>query len=502
MIETLWITNPSGDTLELNLRSSEVDHGLLVFNMTGLGPPKATVSGEGGPGYDGIRASFVRTDARHMVLTLAVTARGDDEEIAKQLIYDFFPIKGTIGLGVTTGAKNVYTEAIVETNEFNQFAKVENAVIGLFCPDPYFLDIIPQEVNIRQDEETNVVYTGDVSTGIYMKLIFGGACDDVYITNDNGGQAMYVDLALVGGAAMGDKVYIDTRVGQKSVIHETWLGTQTNLLSGMGMVDDWLQLHPGDNNIEVAATVTPHADIPTNLVEYWPLSEENDQGALGVHADNNLARNGVIGKGFPLLGYTYPYARDFVSGNEAYFENLTPAAALCPIGDFAISFWANVDVYANDGFILEALKVSPGGFHINTVTGTRIQFGVKADGAIQTSVHLDTAAVGTWALYTFWFDLSEMKIWGQMNLGTEEWQNQLTAPSTWSSKLSMGGGSIWGDPAEDFYDGRLQSVMLYDKILTTTEKTFLYNSGNGRSYAETTGKIETKIQYSRLSQGV
>jgi len=62
MIETLWVTNPNEDTLELNLRSSERTHGLLVFNMTGLGPPNATVSGAAGPSYDGIRASFVRTD--------------------------------------------------------------------------------------------------------------------------------------------------------------------------------------------------------------------------------------------------------------------------------------------------------------------------------------------------------------------------------------------------------------------------------------------------------
>ena len=87
MIKTITIKNPNRNILELNLRSSAQEVGLLIFNIEGLGPPKATVNGQGGPNFDGIRASSVRTDARHLLMTLAVVEGGDLEEDAKQRIY-------------------------------------------------------------------------------------------------------------------------------------------------------------------------------------------------------------------------------------------------------------------------------------------------------------------------------------------------------------------------------------------------------------------------------
>jgi len=498
MIETLWVTNPDGDTLELNLRSSETDHGLLVFNMSGLGPPKATVSGNTGPGYDGIRASFVRTDARHIILTLAVSAVGDAEEVAKQLIYDFFPIKETIILGVTTGTKDVFTEAIVETNEFNQFAKVENAVIGLFCPDPYWIDLLPQEVPLRLNTETLITYGGDVPVGIYMTIIFGGSTPTLYITNDNGGQIFYVNLSVIGNAQAGEKIHIDTRVGQKSVIHETVLGVTTSLLPAIGMGDDWIQLNRGDNNIEVATTVTPHSDIPTGLVAFWSLSEINAPGALDLHADKHLTHTGVIGKD---TGLRYPYARDFPGSSGVRFQNSTPDADLAPVGDFAISFWAKVDTYPTSGYgyILETLEEPGDGYFLRVreySATNELQFAIH-NGVGELIRNLEAAATGVWAIYFIWYDASAKIFYMQMNDGTPITKTLVDPPSAYSAQTFMG-----GLPSGDEFDGQLQSVAFYDSVLTVDNMTFLRNNDNGRTYAETVGEIEVKIHFSPEFQGV
>ena len=285
MINTVWVINQNGRHLELNLRGSDNDVGLLIYNLTGLGSPKATVNGVGGPGFDGIRVNSVRTDSRHMVLTLAVPGVGTAEEVAKDLIYEFFPVKQQITIGFKTDSKEVYTKAYVENNEFNQFAKVENAVISLLSPNPYFIDVAEQELIIdyysaipmfefpffddfattpslifgERISSTGVIaYTGGVETGIDINLYFSGYVSDITIANSNGQQAMTLDLNgaenfFNGAVENGDYVVINTRVGEKSA-HFIRNGVWFDIINGIGIEDDWVELRPGTNTIVISAT--------------------------------------------------------------------------------------------------------------------------------------------------------------------------------------------------------------------------------------------------------
>lgn len=506
MIETLWVTNPDGDTLELNLRSSETDHGLLVFNMSGLGPPKGTVSGTAGPSYDGIRGTFVRTDARHIILTLAVTARGDAEETAKQLIYDYFPIKGTIILGVTTGIKDVYTEAIVETNEMNEFAKVENAVIGLYCADPYFLDLIEQNVRIPYDTLTNVPYVGEVPTGIYMELIIGGTIiagtDDIVITNSNRSQSMTIDLTLVGDSGPGDKIYIDTRSGQKSIIYRdavTFL--QTNLLPGVSINEDWIQLYPGDNNITVTSTIVAHADMPdpADLVAYVPLNEIDGGDALELHGGDDFINNDtIIGDG---PGKVYPNARQFNIEDSPYLANAAPNPDLCPTGDFTIVFWGKVDSFANFRYVIHTNYGSSGGYYLRASTGSpgSLIFGIMSGGTTKTE-SIAMEPVGGWEIYFAWYDASATTMYIQKANGSPVSQGSVAAPGSYSYPTNIGG--IAGSST---FDGQLQALAFYGSVLTSDERLFYLNLGEasrGRTYAEAIGEMEIIIQFRPLFEGV
>lgn len=298
MIKTVTVINPTGQMLELDLRRSGEEVGLLIFNIEGLGPPKATVSGTGGPNFDGIRASSVRTDARHLLMTLAVPVGGEFEEDAKQRIYTYFPIKKEIIFGVVTDRKDVYIPAIVESNEFNQFASVENAVISLFCPNPYFLGRVEEVVTIDDisgipifefpfSNESLVVkllkfglvtdlptaeigYNGEVETGIDININFTGAATDIVITNNNGSQLMTIDTADLEPLQSGDQIFINTRVGKKSIyfIRSTvW----TNIINAVGIDDDWIALRPGGNRVIIDAA-TGIDNVETEL-RYRTLSE-------------------------------------------------------------------------------------------------------------------------------------------------------------------------------------------------------------------------------------
>lgn len=292
MIRSLWVINPNGERLDLNLASSGQYTGLVVFNLEGLGPPVASVNGVGGPGFDGIRVNSVRADSRTLSLSLAVQGFGSVEESAKALIYKFFPIKRSIIFGVETDAISLFTEAYVEQNEFNQFAKVENATISLICANPYFKELAEREYSITASSgipqfqfpfsnesltadllefgfvttiPTAYVYYTGVPTGCYISMEFQGYVEVVSISNINGDQRMYVDLsggetALGGPIQAGDRLLIDTHVGSKSA----WLvrgGNRVNVINGIGLYDDWIQLLPGNNILVV------QADVGTDLIE-------------------------------------------------------------------------------------------------------------------------------------------------------------------------------------------------------------------------------------------
>jgi hypothetical protein len=298
MIQTVIVTNPLGQELELSMRRSGEEVGLLIFNIEGLGPPKATVSGSGGPNFDGIRAGSVRADSRHIMMTLAVTGQGDLEEDAKSRIYNYFPIKQTITLRVITDRKDVYIPAIVEENEFNQFATVENAVISLLCPNPYFLDLLSRTIviddvaglpifefpfsneslvtpllefgEVTTFPTAEIPYNGEVKTGMDISMNFTGAATDITITNNNGNQTMTIDTGDLEPLASGDQIFINTRVGEKS-IYFVRATVWTNILNAVGIADEWIDLRPGGNRVVVNA-VTGIDNIETEL-EYRALSE-------------------------------------------------------------------------------------------------------------------------------------------------------------------------------------------------------------------------------------
>lgn len=297
MIETVWVENPDGDRLEMGLRTSGDELGLVVFNLEGLGPPQATINGTGGPGFDGIRANSVRADMRQIILTLAVQGGTLDEESVRAMIYHYFPSKQVITFGINTSQDHKYIHAIVESNEMNEFAKVENAVLGLSCPQPWFIDVISKSISIDKDSVIpsftypfenpvntgpELVYgfqkdgpvgylsnVGHIESGCDIVMNFTGVVVNPTITN--GDQSMTFDLSNVdGGVQAGDQLVINTRLGEKSVYFKR-SGTSINMITSMDLFTDWIQVMPGINLIYVTAETG--VDKIVTDISYHPLSE-------------------------------------------------------------------------------------------------------------------------------------------------------------------------------------------------------------------------------------
>jgi hypothetical protein len=515
MIQSIRITNSGGDVLDINLRSSLDDHGLLVFNLEGLGSPKAEVTGLSGPTYDGIAGEFVRAGARQLLLTLAIPARGDAEEVAKQKVYDHFRVKETITFRVITDAQDVYAPAIVESVEMNQFSKVENAVISLYCPDPYFLDMVETwEYGEYGGTTQTINYEGTAPTGTYIVVLCGdpwswggdyeslGYCT---IENDRDDQSMTIEFISF---SEGDRYFIDSYPGQKSVWHEDGdTHALTDVTSWVVPTSDWIVLHPGDNDLSVVVGGTyqgPHANRPptANLLGYLPLNElEDDPGELVgdrvFRKDDHLPGLGTGELGNDT-GILYPTARQF---DKDYWTFLLGPndSTLNPLGDYTLIFWAYIEDFTNFGTILDVLGGGPnGGINIRVSSTSNLQYGHDGWNDTIKYITISTAPLNTWTCFFCWFDASATTMYLSMNNATPVSRSDAPAPTAYSSPWRIG-----EDIASSFrFTGRLQGLGLYNIALSAAQRTWVYNSGKGRTYGELVAEHELDVLYRPRYQGV
>ena len=506
MIETLRITNPSGSTLQLDLRGSEETHGLLIFNLEGLGSPKATVTGISGPNVDGVRGTVVATDAKHAILTLAVTARGTDYNTAKNKVYEFFPVRKNITFRITTGSEDVSGEAIVESVEFNHFNKVDNAVISLYFPDPWLYDVSPDDIvqNFPPHEtQKTIVYDGNVETGFLFQLdIETNGLMAMTITNSRGSQEF--NLAAIA-CSPGDTLLIDSRLGQKSVILDDG-STQTNILHDMDLSSDWLLLYPGTNLFDVTFTDSDPDYDPRDsfLIEYWPLDETSGP-AEGAHTTIlDLSDSGSPGNNTGLGGNFYATAREFVPGSSQYFATSSPHTVLNPMGDFMVAFWVYLDALPSTGNYRPIIGANndsgdDGGWEIKINDTGQVMFGLVNNGTWQHH-SIGGPGTGSWTGNCFfcWYDWSLARAYIAKGTGSGTYSS-VANPNAYLSNLYVGGGGGFGT---DYMDGRLSGIVMYNRILTLEERSVIYAGGNGRIYEDLVEKCTAHWKFNPRHQGV
>lgn len=518
MIQTIKITNPNSEQLSLVLRTSEQDHGILVFNLEGLGSPKATVSGLSGPTYDGIRGYFVIADARHILLTLAVSSRGDAEEVSKKKIYDYFPVKEQIKFQVLTDTTEVYIWAIVESVEMNQFSKVENAVISLYCPDPYFMYLAWTITWAFYGSSKAVPYDGDVPVGGIFTFYCPGPLGD-WITMENvlTDEEIVLLFASIGGGDVfdhGDKIILNTRLGQKSIKLYTYNDVfKTNMLSCIDSASDWPTFMRGDNPIAMTADVplgTPDADrpSPSQLVACIPFNEwyqmdedDEERPILEWHNDYDFtiapSEDGI--PVFEEWNQMYTRSRCFITANESYISGPSPVSALCPTADFSINVWFRATTIASAKRIIVSNWDAMNGFEIRHNSSNKIEAAVKVGGTIYSVEYTDAPTVGIWEMYTIRHQASPSYLRITKNaFATVSTACPAALGSYTGATLEIGGTVLDGD----YLDARLQMFTLHDLLLSDAEMTWLYRGGWGRKYGDLSGAFEIEVSNQAKFQGV
>ena len=275
MIKTVKVTNYLGESITLELGRPEKS-GLLVREISGLGPSKANINFSDLSTGDGGIFNSARVTSRNIVFTLDILSQPDVETM-RQLSYKYFPIKKKIKLLFTTDNRVCEIYGYVETNEPNIFSKKQQTQISIVCPDPYFYSVgdyttifygveslfefpfsneslvtnLLEFGEIQNKTENNIYYQGDADVGVVIEIRATGVATDVAIYNMNTREVMKIDsaklLALTGsGIVMGDEIYISTVRNDKYVMLFRD-GEYINILNTLEKRTDWFQLVMGDN---------------------------------------------------------------------------------------------------------------------------------------------------------------------------------------------------------------------------------------------------------------
>jgi hypothetical protein len=220
--------------------------------------------------------------------------------------------------------------------------------------------------------------------------------------------------------------------------------------------------------------VSTHATLPTNLVSYWELEESSGTRA-DSHGSYDLTDTNTVGQITGIQGS----GADFNNAASEYLISGTGfgTALGSSVTAFSISFWFNADtVNDNDGVIyIGNFTGSQGEFNIHLGASNLMQTlfdgGAKSSGFAMT----DTT---NWHHYAMSYNGSNYTIWLDNVKKFDAVAYNATLNFT-GLKMVLGG---YYDN-RFLYNGALDEVGVWNKALSASEVSDLYNSGTGLPYS-------------------
>lgn len=300
MIQSLTVTNYLGESLTIPMKNSE-STGFILHDMTGLGPPTASVNTSKVATKDGSKYNSARAEERNIVLPMYFTPIPTIED-ARHRSYKYFPLKKPVILAFKTDNRECQIVGYVETNEPDICSDREGCQVSIICPNPYFSSVYDTvtsfsgveaafEFPFSNEDTTNphiefgkivvkaenlVRYEGDAESGVQIRITASATVKNITIYNvdTRGTMHIYHDklVALTGsGIVKGDEIIITTDKGSRSVILLR-NGKSTNILNAIDpRNDEWFSLTKGDNIF--ACTADEGSDYLMFVVDHTTLYE-------------------------------------------------------------------------------------------------------------------------------------------------------------------------------------------------------------------------------------
>lgn len=256
--------------LLLTLELDDVSDGLVLQDIQGLDPVKATLASSPYATRAGALYQSSRREPRNIIMTLGlepdyVTTTVYD---LRTRLYDFFMPDAQVDLRLydSTGL-TVNISGRVESFQAPLFTQEPQASISIMCFDPDFSVLTPitgSHNTVSDSTEFLLTYNGSIPVGIVVAISVNRTVGQFTVYH-RAPDGVTRSFDLSASMLSGDLVTIDTIDGEKKVILRR-SGTDSSLLYGMAVQSDWIKLRKGANYLRIHAT---GAAIPYTL-SYTP----------------------------------------------------------------------------------------------------------------------------------------------------------------------------------------------------------------------------------------
>lgn len=273
MIKSITIINNLGNSIKIKLDERDPEHGMIIKNIDGLGPPKANINTTNIVALDGTIYNSAKMENRNLLLYMVFELSPTIED-TRLKTYKYFPIKKQVTLQIETDNRFVETTGFVESNEPDIFSKEESNQISIICPDPYFYSLKEEqetifygiepkfefefsneslnsslltfgEINIEDIKE--IYYDGDGEPGVIITIHILEATGDITIRNLETDEEMVIKINKIRiGVAPGDDIIITSERSNKSV-KILRNGEYINILNSLSRDSSWFKLKKGSN---------------------------------------------------------------------------------------------------------------------------------------------------------------------------------------------------------------------------------------------------------------
>jgi hypothetical protein len=230
--------------------------------------------------------------------------------------------------------------------------------------------------------------------------------------------------------------------------------------------------------------------LTNGLVAYWDLDESSDGSGAISRADSvgstTLTDNNTTPSGTGILSNGANLERD----NSEWLLATDANAAAVDFGgnqSFTFAGWFKFESASQDMTLLAKYNTSSDQRaywlrYDDSETGTELRWLVSGDGisattCTNTSIGADVTT-GQWYFVVAWHDAENDQLGLSVNNGTPDTVAHSAGIKNSSATFFLGAVAT----GTTGFDGIIDEVGAWNRVLTSTERTALYNSGAGKTY--------------------
>lgn len=214
----------------------------------------------------------------------------------------------------------------------------------------------------------------------------------------------------------------------------------------------------------ILGSVSATSSLLTNIHDYYNLNGTSAIDSLGHYDGTN--HGGVTTGVSGIIENAFEY-----DGSSGYTD-LTGSTGFAPTNAFTVNVWVKANSLSINGRIINKWD-GTNGWILQSFTGSGWRF-YAGIGGTQSVTAPTNFTTGQWVMLTITYDGSHMRIY------TDGGNVQSTAIS--GSLSNAGGKDIYlgsaTDSAPQYFNGIIDELGIWTKVLNQTEISYLYNSGS------------------------